>query len=114
MSWGPIARIGFLTLETSDLDATLATACGILGLRETKRLGRTAYLAADAVHHEIIYRAGPRNAVSHISLEARDLDAIEQIRRRVVEAGLRIVSEAPLEAGVAHAISFVCPDVFVF
>ena len=114
MSWGVIARIGFLTLETADLDATLATACGMLGLRETKRLGQTAYLAADAVHHEIIYRAGPRNAVSHISLEARDPDAIEQIRRRVVEAGLRIVSEAPLEEGVGQALSFVGPDGFVF
>ena len=114
MSWGAIARIGFLTLETSDLDATLATACGILGLRETKRLGRTAYLAADSVHHEIVYRAGRRNAVSHISLEARDPDAIEQIRRRVVEAGLRVLSETPLEEGVAQAMSFVGTDGFVF
>ena len=114
MSWGAISSIGFLTLETSDFDATLETACGILGLRETKRLGQTAYLAAGAVHHEIIYRAGLRNAVGHISLEARDPDAIEQIRGRVIEAGLRIHSESPLEEGVAEAMSFVGPDGFVF
>ena len=114
MSWGAITGIGFLTLETIDLDATIRTASDILGLRETKRSGPTVYLAAGAVHHEIVYRAGGRNAVSHISLEARDPDAIAQVRRRVVAAGLRVVSEAPLEEGVAEAMSFVGPDGFVF
>ncbi len=114
MSWGTITKIGFVTIETSNLDATLDTACGILGLREAKRLGGTAYLAAAAVHHEIIYRAGDRNAVSHISLEARDPDSIVQIRRRVIDAGLRIRSELPLEDGVSEALSFVGPDGFVF
>lgn len=114
MAWGAITKIGFLTLQTSRLDETLDVACSVLGLRETARHERSVYLSADAVHHEIIYRAGPSDALSHLSLEARDVDALATVRRRVTEAGFAVLSDAPLEHGIEQAFSFTGPDGFVF
>lgn len=114
MSWGVIAKIGFLTLQTTRLDEAVETARDILGLRETFRIGNAVYLAADELHHEMVYIAGDRDAVDHISLEARDSEAIAEVRRRVMDAGYPVLSDLPLGAGIGEAMSFVGPDGFVF
>lgn len=114
MSWGLIAEMGFITIHTTRLDEQVAVSTEILGLRQTHRIGKAAYLAAANQHHEIVYVQSERDAVGHISLRARDFDAVATIRRRVVEAGFPIVSDEPLEAGVDSAMSFVGPEGYVF
>jgi catechol 2,3-dioxygenase len=114
MSWGLIAEMGFITIHTTRLDEQVASSREILGLREVKRVGNASYLAAADVHHEVIYVQSHQNAVGHISLRARDSDAIAEIRRRVVAAGFAIVSDQPLELGVDQAMSFVGPEGYIF
>lgn len=113
MSWGVISEIGFVTLQTTRLEESVATARDILGLRETARHGDAVYLAAASVNHEIVYIAGDHDAVDHVSLAARDSDAIAEIRRRVKEAGFRIISDQPLGHGIDEALSFVGPENFI-
>lgn len=114
MSWGLIAEMGYLTIHTTRLDEQIATSRDILGLREVERIGNAVYFAAADVHQEIVYVEADRDAIGHISLRARDGDALREIRRRVKSAGFRILSDAPLEAGIEEAMSFVGPDGYVF
>lgn len=114
MSWGPIAGMGFVTIQTTRFDESVTTARDILGLRETRRIGDAAYFAAAGLHHEIVYVKSDRDAVDHISLEATDSDGIAEIRRRVTDAGYEVLSDRPLEEGVDEAMSFVGPEGFIF
>jgi len=114
MSWGLIAEMGFITIHTTRLDEQVASSRDLLGLQEVQRVGNASYMAATGVHHEIVYVQSDRDAVGHISLRARDTEAIATIRRRVVEAGFPIVSDQPLEMGVDAAMSFVGPEGYVF
>lgn len=114
MSWGPIAGMGFVTIQTTRFEDSIATARDILGLRETHRVGDAAYFAASGLHHEIVYIKSDRDAVDHISLEATDSDGIAEIRRRVVGAGYTVLSDTPLEEGVDEAMSFVGPEGYIF
>ena len=114
MSWGPIAGMGFTTLQTTRFEESITTARDILGLRETRRIGDAAYFAAAGLHHEIVYVKSDRDAIDHISLEATDSDGIAEIRRRVIAAGYEVLSDRPLEEGVDEAMSFVGPEGFIF
>lgn len=114
MSWGVISGIGFVTLQTTRFEESIATARDILGLRETRRIGNAAYFAASDLHHEIVYVKSDRDAVDHISLAARDSDALVEIRRRVHSAGYTLLSDQPLEEGVSEALSFVGPEGYIF
>jgi len=113
VSWGVISEMGFVTIQTTRLDESIATARDILGLRLTNQVGGAAYFAAADLHHEIVYIEGETDAVDHISLMARDSDAIAEIRRRVTDAGFPIVSDQPLGIGIDEAISFVGPEGFI-
>ena len=114
MSWGVISEMGFITMQTTRLDESVLVARDILGLRETHRVGSASYLAADQFHHEIVYVESDKDAIDHISLAARDTDALAEVRRRVKDAGFPIVSDEPLELGVEQAFSFVGPEGFIF
>jgi catechol-2,3-dioxygenase len=114
MSWGVISEMGFITMQTTRLDESVLVARDILGLRETRRVGNASYLAAGDFHHEIVYVESDKDAIDHISLAARDSDALAEVRRRVKDAGYAIVSDEPLELGVEQAVSFVGPEGFIF
>jgi catechol 2,3-dioxygenase len=113
MSWGVISEMGFITVQTTRLDESVATARDILGLRENLRVGNAVYMAADALHHEIVYIEGANDALDHISLAAPNEEALAEIRRRVTDAGYPIISDQPLEQGVGRALSFVGPEGFM-
>lgn len=114
MSFGVISEMGFVTLQTTRFDESIAAARDILGLRETHRVGDAAYFAAAGLHHEIVYVRSDRDAIDHLSLAAPDTDAIAEVRRRVTDAGYRVLSDQPLEEGVDEAMSFVGPEGFIF
>jgi catechol 2,3-dioxygenase-like lactoylglutathione lyase family enzyme len=114
MSWGLISAMGHVALRTDDLQASLHDAVDVLGLRVTERASGTVYLAAGPVHHELSYVEAATPGVDALGLVARDGDALLEIRRRVAQAGLRMLPHRPMVAGVEDAFAFEGPEGFVF
>ncbi|MEB7446448.1 VOC family protein [Arthrobacter koreensis] len=114
MSWGLIREMGHVSIQTTDVDAAVADATGLLGLRVTEQAGRETYLAAAAVHHELVYVDSDTNGIHSLGLVARDGDALREIRRRVEAENLPVISETPVSAGVQDGFSFIGPEDWVF
>lgn len=114
MSWGLISEMGHVSIQTTRLEDSVFDATQVLGLRETDREGGTVFLAAADVHHELVYIESEHDGIDHIGLVAADASALAEVRRRVDAAGFAIVSEQPLEKGVAEGFSFVGPEGFVY
>lgn len=92
MSWGVISEMGHVAIQTRRLEDSVFDATQILGLRQTERQGSHVYLAAADVHHEIIYIESEHDAIDHIGLVARDQAALQEVRRRVDQAGCQVSS----------------------
>jgi catechol 2,3-dioxygenase-like lactoylglutathione lyase family enzyme len=82
-----VTRIGHMGLRVKDLDAAVAFQADVLGLVETERCGRAAYLTCNERHHELILIESERRGYDHIGLEVADGDALEQARRAAELAG---------------------------
>src|SRR2546430_14206958 len=50
-----ISSIGHVALQVPNLDASVAWATTVMGLREVAREGKTSYLTHGGVHHSLIY-----------------------------------------------------------
>jgi len=109
-----ISALGYVSLQTKDLGASVANATDILGLRQVADRGSSAHLAAQDVPREIVYTQSDRDALDHVGLIAADADAVADIRERVTRAGLRVVSESPLEETVESGFAFVGPEGFTW
>lgn len=114
MSRGVISEIGHVAIATTKLDDSVFDAVKVLGLRETGREGKSVFLSAADVHHELIYTESDHEGIDHIGLVAADSAALAEVRRRVLERGYEIVSESPLEAGIGEGFAFVGPEGFVY
>lgn len=114
MSEGIISAMGHLSIQTKDLEGSVFDAVNLLGLRETSRSGETVFLAAADVHHELMYTKSSVDAIDHIGLVAKNRGALAEARARVDRGGFPIVSEKPLEAGIAEGFAFVGPEGFVY
>jgi catechol 2,3-dioxygenase-like lactoylglutathione lyase family enzyme len=82
-----VTRIGHVGLRVKDLDAAVEFQTDVLGLVETERRGRVAYLTCNERHHELILIESARRGYDHIGLEVADAESLEQARRRVATAG---------------------------
>jgi catechol 2,3-dioxygenase-like lactoylglutathione lyase family enzyme len=114
MSWGLIAQMGYVSIQTTDLEASVADATTLLGLHVNARTDRAAYLAAAEVHHELSYHGGDRNGVDRIGLVASSPSSLRQLYDRVKGSGLPILSREADGPGVAEAFSFLGPEGYVF
>lgn len=114
MSWGLITAMGHVGIQTTKLEESVFDATQLLGLRETERTSDAVYLAAANVHHELVYIESDVDGVDSFGFVARDGDALREIRRRVEQENLPIISEKPRGAGIEDGFSFVGPEGFVF
>jgi len=114
MSDGPaprvIDRIGHLALRVRDLDAAVAVATEVMGMRVSQREGGCVYLTLGDEHHSLQYIASDENGLDHIGLEAAGPAGLDAVRRRVAGEGLRVVGDGPLDAGIADGFAFLGPD----
>ena len=78
-----ISSIGHVALQVPNLDASVAWATTVMGLREVAREGKTSYLTHGGVHHSLIYIVAGEGALDHISLLARDEDALNELTDRL-------------------------------
>jgi len=109
-----IAAIGHVAVQVEDLDTAVQEATDIIGLRVSEQGGDTVYLTHGAPHHSLQYIQGSENAIDHVALEADGPEALAEIRERVVRAGLEIVSDRPLDAGLDEGFAFVGFEDFVW
>jgi len=103
-------RVGHVALQVPDLDASVAFAERVLGLRVGERSERSAYLTCNERHHELELHAGPRPALDHIAFEVdrarfEALDG-ERVGEPGVQDTLRLTAPGglPVEVftGMAH------------
>lgn len=86
-----VVRMGHIALRVRDLDDAVAFQCEVLGMTETERSGRTAYLTCNDRHHELILIEDPVcRGVDHVGLEVADVRALETAGPRVEAAGGRV------------------------
>jgi catechol 2,3-dioxygenase len=98
-------RVGHVGLQVGDLDASVAYAERILGLRVSAREGDVAYLTCNDRHHELSLHAGVASALDHIAFEVdRQTFAAIEARVDVIERG---------STGVEDAFRFLAPGGFV-
>jgi catechol 2,3-dioxygenase len=107
---GVIKRMSHVALRVPDLDAQVAWATTVMGLREVERSGRTVYLTHAANHHSLQLIADERAALDHIAMEARSADALDRLGERCSEAGIPILATTPQEIGIERAIRFRAPE----
>lgn len=109
-----IKRMAHVGLCVPDLDASVAWATTVMGMREVERTEGTSYLTHQDCHHSLQYRAGARSALDHVSMEAHDEQALEELLRRLRKHDVPVLSEEPEELGIERAIRFLGPDGHVF
>ncbi|RAN78177.1 hypothetical protein B5P43_17430 [Bacillus sp. SRB_336] len=114
MAWGLIREMGHVSIQTNDIEGSIFDATALLGLRVTERTAKEAYLAANAVHHELVYVESDVNGIHAIGLIARDGDALREIRRRVETENFKVLAESPVSAGVQDGFSFIGPEGWIF
>lgn len=115
MAFGVISEIGYISMHSSDINASVQHAKDILGLVETGRSGNAVYMSsASKRHHDLVYIDAPRHGVGQIGLIAANTAALDTVRNRVRDAGYPIVSQTPLHPGVGDGFAFIGPENFIF
>jgi catechol 2,3-dioxygenase len=105
-----IDSIGHLAIRVRDIDAAVREATEIMGMREAQRDGDCVYLRVGAEHHSLQYIAAGEDGLDHLGLQAAGPAGLAEVRSRVAAEGLRVVSDGPLDAGVADGFAFLGPD----
>lgn len=105
-----IKRMGHVGLHVPDLEASVAWATTVMGMREVERADGVSYLTHGACHHSLQLYDSDRSALDHVAMEAHDDAALDALLERLRERGVEVVSEEPQERGVARAVRFRGPD----
>jgi len=104
-----IKAIGHVALQVPDLEESVRWATGVMGLREVARQGDTSYLTHGRTHHSLIYIQGAEGALDHISLEARDEAALDELNDVLAKHRVRTIDHER-EPAVKQSIRFELPD----
>lgn len=107
---GAVSEIGYVSMRTRDLAASLENAVDVFGLHETESTGTKAFVTAQNKHHELVYSQADEDALDHIGLVVPNGDELDAIRAKVDRSGFRIVSEAPIEDHIETGFAFVGPE----
>lgn len=105
-----IKCFGHAAMTVADLEASVAFATGLLGLREMERRDGVVYLTAGGAQHALAYREGPATALDHFGLQVEGAGALENVRAAVESAGIPVSADVPPEPNVEAAIRFEAPS----
>lgn len=106
--------MGYIAIQTTHFEESIALQTDIFGLRETRRTETVTYLAAADVHHELVYIRSDVDALDHLGLVAAGPAELAEARRRIDAAGFEVISDEPLVEGIEEGFAFVGPEQFVF
>ena len=105
-----IRRMAHVAMRVPDLDASVAWATTVMGMRETERVDGVSYLTHKDCHHSLQYIASDEPQLDHIAMEAHSPEALEALAARLADEGIELESDTPVEAGLAKAIRFRGPQ----
>jgi catechol 2,3-dioxygenase-like lactoylglutathione lyase family enzyme len=108
-----ISAIGHVALQVPNLDDSVRWATTVMGLREVARERNTSYLTHGRQHHSLIYIGAGEGALDHISLEAANEAALDELSDRLAKHGVKTVDHER-EPAVQHSIRFAGPDGHLF
>ena len=111
---GAVSEIGYVSMRTRDLSASLTNAVDVFGLLETESNGKKAFLSAQNKHHELVYTQSDEDALDHTGLVVPNRDELDAIRAKVDRGGYQIVSEQPIEDHIEEGFAFVGPEGFTW
>jgi len=104
-----IKRPAHVALRVPDLDASVAWATTVMGMRVTRRDGEHAYLTHGDCHHSLQYIGAGAAALDHVALEAHDGAALDALIERLHASGVELLADSPQEHGLERAIRFRAP-----
>lgn len=107
---GSVSEMGYVSLRTRDLRASVDHATRMLGLTVTETTHDKVYLAAQNTHHELVYTQSDQDGVDHFGLVAANLDELAAIEDKVRRAGYPIVASGPIEDHIESGFAFVGPE----
>ncbi|GAA2011375.1 VOC family protein [Microbacterium ulmi] len=113
-AFGTVTNVGYLTIRTRDLSASIKEAEETLGLRLVENSGTKAFLAAADTHHEVVYLQDETDSIDHFAVSVDNLEELAAIRAKVDERQYPIVSAGPIEDYVEHGFAFVGPEGFTW
>src|SRR3989442_15632521 len=94
-----LTAIGHVVLQVPNVDDSVRWATTVMGLRETAREGNTSYLTHGGQHHSLIYIGAGEGALDHISLEAANEAAPDELSDRLPQHGTKTVHPERAPAG---------------
>jgi catechol 2,3-dioxygenase-like lactoylglutathione lyase family enzyme len=115
-----IRSLGHVAIQVPDLEASVRHATEVLGMLEVERTKDTSFLTLPShltyptPHHTVQYIQGPKAALDHIGLVARDALALEVLQTRLRGEGIDVIVDVPEEPGIEAAIRFAGPAGHVF
>lgn len=104
----------YISLNVKDLDACVADAQNVAGLRLVELTQKRALLTTNTRHAELILHSASENSAKCIGLEARSAESVAETTRRVRKEGLRLLSERPSLPCIEHAVTFATSEGHVF
>lgn len=107
---GAVSEIGYVSMRTRDLAASIENAVDVFGLYETESNGKKAFLTAQNKHHELVYTQADEDALDHIGLVVSSAAELEAIRAKVDRGGYKVVSEQPIEDYIEQGFAFQGPE----
>ncbi len=101
-----ITDIGYVTLRTPDLEASVRHYVQILGLRELARRDGRVYLTHGPARHCIELVQGDAPGVERIAFLTPTVAGLEELHKRLVKDGVRIRAETVDAPGITAGLSF--------
>ncbi|PWB97769.1 VOC family protein [Salinibacterium hongtaonis] len=114
MAIGSISEIGYVSLATRDLRASMENAEKILGLTPLETTKDKAYFSSGTGTRDLIYTASETDGADHFGLIAPNRDEIDAIRAKVDRRGYRVLAEQPIEDFIEAGFAFIGPEGFTF
>ncbi|MFC6874222.1 VOC family protein [Halobellus marinus] len=108
----PIAKLGHVAIETTDLEESLWFFRDLIGLNVVEVVDDTAYLRAarDWEHHTLSITETGSQGVNHVAFRASSEEALEELAADLEGQGIDVEwKEAGTERGVGRLFRFVSP-----
>lgn len=104
-----VKQIGYVHLGVPDPEASAADLADIVGLRTTASADGTVFMSSNARQFEMVYSRADAPCMVSMGMEAVSLEAVDEVKRRVLSDGLELVADTPGLPGIERAVTFVMP-----
>ncbi|MBF6634322.1 MAG: VOC family protein [Planococcus sp. (in: Bacteria)] len=112
-----IAKLGYISLVSADLEKSLVFFRDIIGLEETEEKDGVHYLRAwgDFQHHTLSIQQGDRGHVKHIGWRTKTKEDVAAFGKLLEEQGIAVDQvDAWKTPGIGESISFQVPSGHTF